>query len=190
MVLSDRSIEEELKSGRIIVEPLGDGCIQPSSVDLHLDKKVSLFDTHTLGIIDIKQDHSQIMREEIIGDRPFILQPREFILGSTSERIAIADDLVARIEGKSSLGRLGLIIHSTAGFVDAGWDGNLTLEIANISKLPITLYAGMRICQISFSKMTTSAKNPYGSSKVGSKYYGQRGVTPSRHHKSFNNKNK
>lgn len=185
MILSDKSIKQALKQGKLVVEPLGDNCIQPSSVDLHLDNELCLFDRHTQGYVDLKEDQTKFAKKLKIGKEPFILHPKEFILGATLERITLANDLVARIEGKSSLGRVGLIIHSTAGFVDAGWDGHLTLEISNISNIPITLYANMKIAQIAFSKMTTPADRPYGSDQLKSKYHAQRGVTPSLYHKNF-----
>ena len=186
MILSDRSIREELAAGRIVIDPLDDGCIQPSSVDLHIDRFFRVFLNHTMGYIDVKQDMEELTElVEIKEDDMFILHPGEFVLGSTSERVALPDDLVARLEGKSSLGRLGLLIHSTAGFVDAGWDGHLTLELSNVANLPITLYPGMKIGQISFLRMTTAADQPYGSKGVGSKYQGQRGPTPSRYFENF-----
>ena len=186
MILSDRTIREELEKGRIVIDPLGEGCIQPSSVDLHIDRFFRVFRNHTMGFIDVKQNLEDLTElVEIDEDDVFILHPGEFVLGSTLERVALPNDLVARLEGKSSLGRLGLLIHSTAGFVDAGWDGHLTLELSNVANLPITLYPQMKIGQISFLQMTTPADNPYGSSKVGSKYKGQRGPTPSRYFENF-----
>ena len=189
MILSDRSIREELNAGRIVIDPLDESCIQPSSVDLHIDRYFRVFRNHTMGYIDVKQDMEELTElVEIKDDDVFILHPGEFVLGSTSERVALPDDLVARLEGKSSLGRLGLLIHSTAGFVDAGWDGHLTLELSNVANLPITLYPGMKIGQISFLRMTTAAEQPYGSKGVGSKYQGQRGPTPSRYFENFRDK--
>jgi dCTP deaminase len=186
VILSDRTIREELEAGRIIIDPLGEQCIQPSSVDLHVDRYFRVFRNHTMGYIDVKQDLEELTELVEIGeDDVFILHPGEFVLGSTSERVALPDDLVARLEGKSSLGRLGLLIHSTAGFVDAGWDGHLTLELSNVANLPITLYPGMKIGQISFLQMTTPADQPYGTGALGSKYKGQRGPTPSRYFENF-----
>jgi dCTP deaminase len=186
MILSDRSIREEVAAGRIVIEPLDPGSIQPSSVDLHVDRYFRVFRNHTMGYIDVKENQEDLTELVEVGpDDVFILHPGEFVLGSTAERVALPDDLVARLEGKSSLGRLGLLIHSTAGFVDAGWDGHLTLELSNVANLPITLYPGMKIGQISFLRMTTPADNPYGSSRVGSKYQGQRGPTPSRYYENF-----
>ncbi|HUA96153.1 MAG TPA: dCTP deaminase [Acidimicrobiales bacterium] len=186
MVLSDRSIREELQAKRIVIDPLGEHCIQPSSVDLHVDRYFRLFRNHSMRVIDVREDLEDLTElVEVPEGDPLILHPGEFILGSTLERVTLPDDLVARLEGKSSLGRLGLLIHSTAGFVDAGWDGHLTLELSNVANLPITVYPGMKIGQISFLRMTTSADNPYGSAGLGSKYQGQRGPTPSRYFENF-----
>lgn len=186
MILSDRTIREQLKAGRIEIDPLDEACIQPSSVDLHIDRYFRVFRNHTMGFIDVKQNLEDLTELiEVAEDEPFILHPGEFVLGSTHERVKLPDDLVARLEGKSSIGRLGLLIHSTAGFVDAGWDGQLTLELSNVANLPITLYPHMKIGQISFIQMTTAADNPYGSSVVGSKYQGQRGPRPSRYWENF-----
>ena len=186
MILSDRTIREELSAGRIAIEPLVDSYIQPSSVDLTLDRYFRVFRNHTTRVIDVKENQEDLTElVEVIGEDAFILHPGEFVLGSTAERVSLPDDLVARLEGKSSLGRLGLLIHSTAGFVDAGWDGHLTLELSNVATLPITLYPGMKIGQISFLRMTTAADHPYGSGQVGSKYQGQRGPTPSRYFENF-----
>lgn len=186
MILSDVTIREQLELGRIVIEPLGDDCIQPSSVDLHVDRYFRLFRNHSQRVIDVKEDQEELTElVEVLEDNALILHPGEFVLGSTLERVALPDDLVARLEGKSSLGRLGLLIHSTAGFVDAGWDGHLTLELSNVANLPITLYPGMRIGQISFLQMTTPAAVPYGAARLGSKYQHQRGPTPSRYFENF-----
>jgi len=186
MILSDRTIREQIKEGRIIIDPFDDACVQPSSVDVRLDRFFRVFLNHTMAVIDVKEDLSALTREvEVDDDGVFVLHPGEFVLGSTAERIGIPDDLVARIEGKSSLGRLGLLIHSTAGFIDAGWDGHITLELSNVANLPITLYPRMKIGQISFLRMTTPADTPYGSGALGSKYQGQRGPTPSRYWENF-----
>jgi dCTP deaminase len=186
MILSDRTIREQLAAGRIGIDPLDDSCIQPSSVDLRLDKLFRVFLNHTMSVIDVRKDLSDLTQEvEIADGDAFILHPGEFVLGSTSEKVSLPDDVVARIEGKSSLGRLGLLIHSTAGFIDAGFSGHITLELSNVANLPITLYPGMKIGQVSFLQMTTPADVPYGSSKVGSKYQGQRGPTPSRYWENF-----
>lgn len=186
VILSDRTIREQLAAGRIVIDPLDAGDIQPSSVDLRLDRYFRVFRNHTMRVIDVKEDQEELTElVEIAEEDVFVLHPGEFVLGSTAERVSLPDDLVARLEGKSSLGRLGLLIHSTAGFVDAGWDGHLTLELSNVANLPITLYPGMKIGQISFLRMTTPADTPYGSSAVGSKYQGQRGPTPSRYFENF-----
>jgi dCTP deaminase len=186
VILSDRTIREQLEAGRIVIDPLGERCIQPSSVDLHIDRFFRVFRNHTMGHIDVKEDLEELTELVEVGeDQAFMLHPGEFVLGSTLERVAVPDDLVARLEGKSSLGRLGLLIHSTAGFVDAGWDGHLTLELSNVANLPITLYPSMKIGQISFLQMTTAADQPYGTNALGSKYKGQRGPTPSRYFENF-----
>lgn len=186
MILSDRTIREQLAAGRIVIDPLDDACIQPSSVDLRLDRLFRVFLNHTMPVIDVKKNLEELTRlVEIDEGDAFILHPSEFVLGSTAESVGLPDDLVARIEGKSSLGRLGLLIHSTAGFVDAGFSGHITLELSNVANLPITLYPGMKIGQVSFLQMTTPADVPYGSAKVGSKYQGQRGPTPSRYWENF-----
>ncbi len=186
MILSDRSIREALADGRIVIDPVDDAMIQPSSVDVTIDRYFRVFRNHTMPVIDVKQNLEDLTElVEIPPDNAFILHPGEFVLGATAERVALGPDLVARLEGKSSLGRLGLLIHSTAGFVDAGWDGYLTLELSNVATLPITLYPGMKIGQISFLQMSTPAEHPYGSAEVGSKYQGQRGPTPSRYWENF-----
>jgi dCTP deaminase len=186
VILSDRSIREALAAGRIVIDPLDESAVQPSSVDLRLDLLFRVFLNHTMPVIDVKENLEDLTRLiEIDPGEAFILHPGEFVLGSTLERVALPDDLVARVEGKSSLGRLGLLIHSTAGFVDAGWDGHLTLELSNVANLPITLYPGMKIGQLSFMTMTTPADVPYGQGRLGSKYQGQRGPTPSRYWENF-----
>ena len=186
MVLSDRTIREQLAQGRIIIEPLGEASVQPASVDLRLDRKILVFRNSRRPYIDVRKDISDLTDIiEIEGDTPFILHPGEFVLGSTLESIGVPDDLVARLEGKSSLGRLGLVIHSTAGFVDPGFEGNLTLELSNLANLPITIYHGMPIGQISFMRMDGPVENPYGAREAGSKYQGQAEPTPSRFYLNF-----
>lgn len=186
MILSDKSIREQLGGGGIVIEPFEEGAIQPSSVDLHVDRYFRVFRNDTTPYIDPKQAQENLTElVEVAEGESFILHPGEFVLGSTLERVALGDDLVARLEGKSSLGRLGLLIHSTAGFVDAGWDGHLTLELSNVANLPIAIYPGMKIGQISFLQMTSAAERPYGSEETGSKYKGQRGPTPSRYYRNF-----
>jgi dCTP deaminase len=188
VILSDRSIREALAAGRIVIDPLDESMIQPSSIDVRVSNLFRVFRNHSAGVIDVKQDMTSLTELiEIPQDGVFMLHPGEFVLGSTLERVAVPDDLVARIEGKSSLGRLGLLIHSTAGFIDAGFDGHVTLELANVASLPITLYPGMKIGQVSFMQMTTPADQPYGKGARGSKYLGQRGPTPSRYFENFQN---
>jgi dCTP deaminase len=186
MVLSDRTIKEELDKGRIVIEPLDPSCIQPASVDLHLDRKLLVFRNTRQPYIDVRKEMPDLTDvEEIHDDSPFILHPGEFVLGSTVESVALPEDIVARLEGKSSLGRIGLLIHSTAGYVDPGWKGHLTLELSNVANLPVTLYYGMKIGQISFLYLTTPAENPYGSPALGSKYQGQMEPTASRFYQDF-----
>ena len=186
MILSDRTIREEVAKGRIVIEPFDDSCVQPSSVDLRVDRYFRVFRNHSQRVIDVKDDQEELTElVEVIEDDALILHPGEFVLGSTLERVSLPDDLVGRLEGKSSLGRLGLLIHTTAGFVDPGFDGYLTLELSNVANLPITVYPGMKIGQISFLRMTSAAENPYGSATLGSKYQGQRGPTPSRYFENF-----
>lgn len=186
MILSDRTLREEIAAGRILIEPMDDGCIQPSSIDVKVGNLFRVFRNHTAGVIDVKEDLEDLTElVSIPEDGVFMLHPGEFVLGSTLERIGVPNDLVARIEGKSSLGRLGLLIHSTAGFIDAGFDGHITLELSNVASLPITIYPGMKIGQVSFVRMTTPADKPYGSGARGSKYQGQRGPTPSRYFENF-----
>lgn len=186
VILSDRSIRQALDDGRIVIDPLDPDAIQPSSIDVRVDRYFRVFRNHTAAVIDVKQDLAALTElVEIDDGGVFMLHPGEFVLGSTLEIVGVPDDLVARIEGKSSLGRLGLLIHSTAGFIDAGFEGHVTLELANVASLPITLYPGMRIGQVSFMEMTTPAENPYGRGAKGSKYQGQRGPTPSRYFENF-----
>jgi dCTP deaminase len=186
MVLSDRTIREEVEAKRIVISPLDPADIQPASVDLHLDRKLLLFRNSRRPLIDVHENLEGLTEmEEIHDDQPFILHPGEFILASTLEYIALPADLVARLEGKSSLGRIGLLIHSTAGYVDPGWQGHLTLELSNVANLPVTLYYGMKIGQISFLRLTSPAENLYGSEALGSKYQGQTDPTASRFFRDF-----
>ena len=186
MVLSDRDIRAEITAGRIVIDPFIPEAVQPSSVDLHLDRRFRVFRNSRYPFIDVRADQPELTElVEIGGDDPFILHPGEFVLGSTYERVALPNDLVARLEGKSSLGRLGLLIHSTAGYVDPGWEGNLTLELSNVANLPITLYDGMKIGQISFQRLSSPAEVSYGDASIGSKYRGQRDPTASLYHRDF-----
>ena len=186
VVLSDRTIRRLLGEGRIEIDPLDESLIQPSSVDVRVDRYFRVFHNNRYPFIDVKQPQDELTElVEVQGDQPFVLHPGEFVLGSTLERVRLPDDLVARLEGKSSLGRLGLLIHSTAGFIDPGWNGHVTLELSNVANLPITIYHGMKIGQLSFVQLTEPAAVPYGAGELGSKYQGQRGPTPSRYWKNF-----
>jgi dCTP deaminase len=187
MVLSDRTIKDEIARGRIIIEPLNPDCIQPASVDLHLDKKLLAFKPQRLPTyIDVRRnlDHLNEL-VELDEDNAFFLNPGEFVLVSTLESITLPDDIVGRLEGKSSLGRIGLLIHSTAGYVDPGWQGHLTIELSNVAKLPITLYYKMKIGQISFLRLTTPADRLYGAAELGSKYQGQTEPTASKYYEDI-----
>ena len=186
MIFSDRTIKESMASGRITIDPYDETCLQPSSIDLRVDRYFRVFENHRYPHIDprTRQEDLTTIVETPPGEA-FVRHPGESVLGSTLERVHLGDDVVARLEGKSSLGRLGLLIHSTAGFVDAGFEGHLTLELSNVANLPIAIHPGMRIGQISFYQMTTPAEYPYGSREAGSKYQGQRGPTPSRVHRDF-----
>ena len=187
MVLSDHTIKEEIAKGRITIEPLDFSAIQPASVDLHLDRKLLLFKSRRHPFyIDVKQNLDNLNEVvEIDGENAFLLGPGEFVLISTLESIALPDDVVGRLEGKSSLGRIGLLIHSTAGYVDPGWQGHLTLELSNVASFPVTLYYKMKICQISFLRLTSSVDRLYGSVELGSKYMGQVEPTASRYYRDF-----
>ena len=188
VILSDRTIREEIAAGRIVIDPYDERLVQPSSINFRNSHLFRVFHNHTSAVIHVKADQTgltELVEMPEDGSEAFMLHPGEFVLGSTLERVAVPDDLVGRVEGKSSLGRLGLLIHSTAGFIDAGFDGHITLELANVASLPITLYPGMKIGQVSFMRMTTPAERPYGSGASGSKYQGQRGPTPSRYFENF-----
>jgi dCTP deaminase len=181
VVLSDKTIKEQMRDGRIRIEPCDPDDIQPSSVDLHLGTTFQVFRNSRYPYIDPSREQRGLMEPvEATPEEPFVLHPGEFVLGSTIERIVLPDDLVARLEGKSSLGRLGLLIHSTAGYVDPGWDGRLTLELSNVANLPIVLMPEMAIGQISFFQMSSPVDRPYGTPGLGSKYQGQTDVTPSK----------
>jgi dCTP deaminase len=185
VVLADRTIQRLIDEGRIEIEPYDPSLLQPSSVDVRVDRLFRVFRNNRASFIDVKKEQDLTELVEIDETEPFILHPGEFVLGSTLERVRLPDDLVARLEGKSSLGRLGLLIHSTAGFVDPGFDGHVTLELSNVANLPITLYYGMKIGQVSFMQLSEPAGTPYGSGAIGSKYQGQRGPTPSRYWQNF-----
>ena len=186
MVLSDAAIRRLIESGRILVEPYDPALMQPSSLDVRVDRLFRVFRNSRYPYIDVKremEDLTELVRVD--RDEPFILHPGEFVLGVVAERVALPDDIVATLDGKSSLGRLGLVVHQTAGVIDAGFDGHITLELANMANLPITVYPGMRIAQLSFLTLSTPADHPYGSSKLGSKYQGQAEPTPSRYYLNF-----
>jgi dCTP deaminase len=187
-VLSDRTIREQLTAGRIVVEPIDDNAIQPASIDLRLDDTFRIFKVTTQPYVDVREPVDDLTELVTIAhDQPFILQPGAFCLATTLETITLPDDLVARVDGRSSLGRLGLLVHATAGYVDPGWTGKLTLELLNQSQMPIALYYGMRISQISFFTLSSVVDRPYGSPGLGSKYLGQTGPTPSRISEDFAN---
>jgi dCTP deaminase len=186
VVLSDRTIARLIDEARIVIDPYDDALLQPSSVDVRVDRYFRVFHNARYPYIDVKEPQEELTELVEVGDeQPFILHPGEFVLGSTLERVVLPDDLVARLEGKSSLGRLGLLIHSTAGFIDPGFDGHVTLELSNVANLPITIYHGMKIGQISFVQLSEPAERPYGSGELGSKYQGQMGPTPSRYWQNF-----
>jgi len=186
MLLSDGDIRKQLDAGRIKLDPLNLDLLQPSSIDVRLDKFFRLFDNHKYPFIDPAEEQPDLTRAvEVAPDEPFILHPGEFVLGSTFELVTLPDDIAARLEGKSSLGRLGLLTHSTAGFVDPGFSGHVTLELSNVATLPIKLWPGMKIGQLCFFRLTSASENPYGSEKYGSRYQGQRGPTASRSWKNF-----
>jgi len=186
VLLSDRDILAEIDNGRVVLDPLERSMIQPSSIDVRLDKFFRVFDNHKYPHIDPAADQSDLTREvSVERGEEFILHPGEFVLGSTYELITLPDDVAARLEGKSSLGRLGLMTHSTAGFIDPGFSGHVTLELANVATLPIKLYPGMKIGQLCFFRLSSPAEHPYGSEKYGSRYQGQRGPTASRSYANF-----
>ena len=181
MLLCDRDILLEMKSGRVQVEPFEAKMIQPSSVDVRLDRFFRVFENHKYEVIDPSLEQSELTREVAVApDDFFILHPGEFVLASTYEVITLPDDIAGRLEGKSSLGRLGLLTHSTAGFIDPGFSGHITLELSNVANLPVKLYPGMKIGQLCLIKLSSAAEHPYGSAVYGSRYKGQRGPTPSK----------
>jgi dCTP deaminase len=186
VVLSDAAIRRQIEAGRIGIDPFDSALMQPSSLDVRVDRLFRVFRNSRYPYIDVKAEQEELTElVQVDSEEAFILHPGEFVLGSTLERVRLPDDLVARLEGKSSLGRLGLLIHSTAGFIDPGWDGHVTLELSNVANLPITIYPGMKIGQLSFVQLSEPAERPYGSGGLGSKYQGQRGPTPSRYWKNF-----
>lgn len=186
MLLSDRDIRAQIQDRRVQVEPYDPGMIQPSSVDVRLDRFFRVFENHKYSVIDPSVEQSELTREvEVAPNEFFILHPGEFVLASTYEVITLPDDIAGRLEGKSSLGRLGLLTHSTAGFIDPGFSGHITLELSNVANLPVKLFPGMKIGQLCLIKLTSPAEHPYGSVLYGSRYQGQRGPTPSRSWMNF-----
>ncbi|MBB4913724.1 dCTP deaminase [Streptosporangium saharense] len=186
MLLSDRDILTEIDSGRVRLDPFQPEMVQPSSVDVRLDRYFRVFENHRYPHIDPAVEQSDLTRlVEPEGDEPFILHPGEFVLASTYEVVTLPDDIASRLEGKSSLGRLGLLTHSTAGFIDPGFSGHVTLELSNVATLPIKLWPGMKIGQLCMFRLSSPAEHPYGSEKYGSRYQGQRGPTPSRSYLNF-----
>ena len=186
MLLSDREIRAELESGRVVLEPYDPAMLQPSSVDVRIDRYFRLFDNHKYAVIDPSIEQPDLTRlVEVEPDEAFVLHPGEFALGSTFELVSLPDDVAARLEGKSSLGRLGLLTHSTAGFIDPGFSGHVTLELSNVATLPIMLWPGMKIGQLCFFQLSSASESPYGSTQSGSRYQGQRGPTASRSWQSF-----
>lgn len=186
MLLSDIDIKNEIAAGRIGLEPYDSAMVQPASVDIRLDRFFRTFENHKYQFIDPRQDQPDMTRMvEVAPDEPFVLHPGEFVLGSTFEVVSLPEDVAARVEGKSSLGRLGLLTHATAGFIDPGFVGHITLELSNVANLPVTLWPGMKIGQLCFFRMTSASEHPYGSSVYGSRYQNQRGPTQSRSFQNF-----
>jgi dCTP deaminase len=186
VLLSDRDIKAEIDAGRVAVDPYDVAMIQPSSIDVRLDRWFRVFENHKYPHIDPSTEQPDLTRLlEPEGDEPFVLHPGEFVLGSTYEVVTLPDDVAGRLEGKSSLGRLGLLTHSTAGFIDPGFSGHVTLELSNVATLPIMLFPGMKIGQLCLFRLSSPAENPYGSAIYGSRYQGQRGPTPSRSFANF-----
>jgi dCTP deaminase len=186
MVLSDKDIKKEVKSGHIIIKPFQEEMVQPASVDLHLDKEFLIFNTIDNCVIDVKNKTDNLMTEKVINEeKPFILQPQQFALGLIQEETGVSKRLVGRLEGKSSLGRLGLIIHTTAGYLDPGNSLKMTLELFNAGPLPIKLYYNMKIGQMAFEYLSSPCERPYGSKGLNSKYYGDQKPTPSKMYKNF-----
>ncbi|CAN5203377.1 dCTP deaminase [soil metagenome] len=186
MLLSDRDIRTELDSERVRLDPYDPAMIQPSSIDVRLDRYFRLFDNHKYPVIDPAIDQPDLTHlVDVANGDPFVLHPGEFVLGSTYESVTLPDDIAARLEGKSSLGRLGLMTHSTAGFIDPGFSGHVTLELSNVATLPILLWPGMKIGQMCFFRLSSAAEFPYGSDRYGSRYQGQRGPTASRSWQNF-----
>ena len=185
-LLSDRDIRAEIAAGRVSLDPFDPELVQPASVDVCLDRSFRLFDNHKYSVIDPATDQPELTRLiEVDHGEPFVLHPGEFVLAATLELVTLPDDVAARLEGKSSLGRLGLLTHSTAGFIDPGFTGHVTLELSNVATLPITLWPGMKIGQLCFFRMSSASASPYGSVGNLNRYQGQRGPTASRAHRDF-----
>ncbi len=186
VLISDRDIRQEIADGRIVLNPFDESMIQPASVDVRIDRFFRLFDNHKYPHIDPAQPQEDLTRlVEVAPDEPFILHPGEFVLGSTYEKVTLPDDVAARLEGKSSLGRLGLLTHSTAGFIDPGFSGHVTLELSNMATLPIMLWPGSKVGQLCFFRLSSPTEHPYGSGAYGNRYQGQRGPTASRSYLNF-----
>ncbi|HEX4247367.1 MAG TPA: dCTP deaminase [Pseudonocardia sp.] len=186
MLLSDGDLRKEIESGRLLLDPWDEEMLQPSSIDVRLDRHFRVFQNSRYTHIDPRERQDELTTPvEATGDDPFVLHPGEFVLGSTYESVGLPDDLAGRLEGKSSLGRLGLLTHSTAGFIDPGFTGHITLELSNVANLPITLWPGMKIGQLCLFRLSSPAENPYGTARAGSRYQGQRGPTPSRAYLNF-----
>ena len=187
MILCDKDIKHYIKLGEIVIDPYVKSHVQPASYDVCLSNAFQVFRNYNQDIIDPQEDQRQSMeRIEIDEDSSFVIHPGEFVLGSTQEKLTLPNYIVSRLEGKSSLGRLGLIVHCTAGYIDPGWtEGQITLELSNAANLPIRLRPGMKIGQLSFAKMTGPAEVPYGDPRLNSKYQGQQGPTISLMHKNY-----
>jgi dCTP deaminase len=186
VLISDRDIRRELDGGRVVLEPYDPALIQPASIDVRLDRWFRLFDNHKYAHIDPSVEQPELTRlVEVDPDEAFVLHPGEFVLGSTYEKVTLPDDIAARLEGKSSLGRLGLLTHSTAGFIDPGFSGHVTLELSNMATLPIKLWPGSKVGQLCFFQLSSPAEHPYGSGAYANRYQGQRGPTASRSHLGF-----
>lgn len=185
VLLSDRDLKAEIAAGRVGLDPFDPGMVQPSSIDVRLDRYFRVFENHRYPHIDPAEEQPDLTRLVEADEEAFILHPGEFVLASTYEVVTLPDDIAGRLEGKSSLGRLGLLTHSTAGFIDPGFSGHVTLELSNVATLPIKLWAGMKIGQLCLFRLSSPAEHPYGSAVYGSRYQGQRGPTPSRSFANF-----
>lgn len=186
MILCDKSIKKKIKTGEIVIKPFKEEFLQPASYDLHLDNKILVFDTNGYGYIDVKEKSTNLMREIVVSEEDgFFIPPRGFVLANIKEVTGVDGKHVGRLEGKSSLARLGLIIHTTAGFLDPGNKLRLTLEMVNLSPLPIKIYPGMKIAQLAFEELDGECERPYGSKELKSKYFGDMSVSGSKMWKNF-----